>query len=301
VRAGAVTVDGRLTSQTEALTQPQRGPAAVLETLRATIAGLAGGLDDLVAIGIACAGQIHPDTGAVVQAANLGWRNVPLAASLASTFHVPVVVENDVRAAAWGEFRFGVHRGAGSLLAVFVGTGVGSGAVLDGRLWCGAGNAAGELGHTQVVADGALCACGARGCLEQYVSAAGFRRRYREALAAGVKTRLGEATEDDPEALDATMVAAAANSGDDFARALWADATRYLTQAVANYVTLLNPEILILGGGLFEALPELFDAVAGGILKATTELARGSLSVERARLGDWAGVLGAAALAAPAR
>ncbi len=301
MRAGAVTVDGRLTSQTEALTEAQRGPAAVLEILRGTVASLVDDLDDLASIGVACAGQIHPETGAVVQAANLGWRNVPLAATLASAFGVPVSVENDVRVAAWGEFRFGVHRAAGSLLAVFVGTGVGSGAVLDGRLWRGAGNAAGELGHTQVVVGGHLCACGARGCLEQYVSGTGFRRRLREALAAGVKTRLGELTEDEPDALDATMVAAAANSGDEFARALWTDATRYLTQAVANAVTLLNPQVLILGGGLFEALPELFDGVAGGILTATTELARGSLSIERARLGDWAGVLGAAALAAQPR
>jgi glucokinase len=184
---------------------------------------------------------------------------------------------------------------------VFVGTGVGSGAVLDGQLWCGAGNAAGELGHTQVVPDGLSCACGGHGCLEQYVSGHGFRRRFRDALAADVKTRLTALTAGDPDALDATVVAAAANSGDELARQLWSDATRYLTLAVANYITLLNPQILVLGGGLFEALPELFDAVSGGILKATTELARGSLSVERARLGDWAGVLGAAALASSSR
>jgi glucokinase len=234
-----------------------------------------------------------------VFAANLGWRNVPLAATLASAFGVPVTVENDVRAAAWGEFRFGVHRAARSLLAVFVGTGVGSGLVVDGRLWPGASNAAGELGHTRVVPDGLACRCGARGCLEQYVSGAGFQHRLRDALTAGVKTRLAELVEGDPDALDATMVAAAANSGDDFARAIWTDATHHFTLAVANYVTLVNPQILILGGGLFEALPELFDAVAGGILVGTTELARASLSIEHARLGDWAGVLGAAALATP--
>ena len=204
-----------------------------------------------------------------------------------------------MRAAAWGEYRYGVHRGADSLLAVFVGTGVGSGAVFDGRLWRGAGNGAGELGHTQVVVEGLSCACGARGCLEQYVSGRGFRRRFRDALAANVKTRLHALTEGDLEALDASMVAAAAHAGDDLARRLWSDATQYLTLAVANYVTLLNPQILVLGGGLFAAVPELFDAVAGGILKSTTELARGSLSIERARLGDWAGVLGAAALASP--
>ena len=258
-------------------------------------------MNDLAAIGVACAGQIDAASGTVVHAANLGWRRVPLAATLAAAFRVPVSIENDVHAAAWGEFRFGAHREVGSLLAVFVGTGVGSGAVLDGALWRGAGNAAGELGHTQVVPEGLSCACGGHGCLEQYVSGAGFRRRFRDAAAAGVKTRLGELTEDDPDALDATMVAAAANAGDEFARGLWADATRFLTLAVANYVTLLNPRVLILGGGLFEALPELFDGVAGGILMGTTELARRSLAIEHARLGDWAGVLGAAALAAPPR
>jgi glucokinase len=296
VRAGAVTADGRLFSQTEALTEAHRGPAAVLETVQVAIRSLAAELEGLTSIGVACAGQIHPDTGAVIYAANLGWRDVPLAATLARAFGVPVAVENDVRAAAWGEYRFGARRAVGSLLAVFVGTGVGSGLVVEGRPWSGAGNAAGELGHTQVVPDGLPCPCGARGCLEQYVSGAGFKRRFRDARASGTKTALSDLTGDDPTALEATMVAAAANSGDELARRIWSDATRYLTLAVANYVTLVNPEILVLGGGLFESLPELFDDVTGGIMSATTQLARGSLRIERARLGEWAGVLGVAHL-----
>jgi glucokinase len=250
----------------------------------------------LTSIGVACAGQIQPETGAVVCAANVGWRDVPLGESLTATFGVPVHVENDVRAAAWGEYRFGARRHPSSLLAVFVGTGVGSGLVLDGRLWTGAGNAAGELGHTQVVVDGLSCSCGGRGCLEQYASGAGFRRRFRDARAVGVKTALSAMTGDDPAALEATMVAAAANSGDELARALWSDARCYLTAALANFVTLFNPQVLVLGGGVFEALPELVDELTGGILRATTQLARGSLTIERARLGQWAGVLGAAAL-----
>jgi glucokinase len=296
VRAGAVTVDGRLFSQTEALTEAHRGPSAVLDTIQTAIRSLASGRDEIASIGVACAGQIDPDTGAVVYAANLGWRNVALARALTDAFGVPVIVENDVRAAAWGEYRFGAHCTVGSLLAVFVGTGIGSGVVLDGRLWRGAANAAGELGHTQVVPDGLPCPCGGRGCLEQYASGAGFKRRFRDARAAGVKTVLSDVTEDDPATLEATMVAAAANSGDELARGLWSDATRYLALALANYVTLVNPQILILGGGLFETLPELFDDVTGGILRGTTEMARRPLAIERARLGAWAGVLGAASL-----
>jgi glucokinase len=291
-----VTVDGRLFAQTEALTEASRGPSAILHTVEGVIRSLAG-IESMTSIGVACAGQIHPDTGAVVYAANLGWRDVGVAASLSTAFGVPVSVENDVRAAAWGEYRFGARRFPGSLLAVFVGTGIGSGLVLEGRVWNGAGNVAGELGHTQAVPDGLPCPCGGRGCLEQYASGAGFRRRFSAARAVGVKTSLSEVTDDDPAALEATMVAAAANSGDELARALWSDATRYLTVALANAVTLFNPEVLVLGGGVFEALPELVDGVTGGILRGTTQLARRSLTIERARLGHWGGVLGAAALA----
>jgi glucokinase len=294
-----VTVDGTLASQFEQPTDAPRGASAVLASLQDIVRDLLPSLDRLAAIGIACAGQVNPETGAIVFAPNLGWRDVPLAQTLATTFGVPVTVENDVRAAAWGEYRYGAHRAAHSLVAVFVGTGIGSGAVLDGRLWAGAGNGAGEIGHTQVVPGGLPCRCGGRGCLEVYASGSGLQRRVEAAIGEGAKSALLDLCEGDMSALTATMVAAAANSGDELARGLWADARRYLTLAVANSVTLLNPAVLVLGGGVIDALPELFDEVAGGVLMATTILARDSIRIDRARLGQWAGVLGAAALAAP--
>ena len=233
-----------------------------------------------------------------MQAPNLDWHDVPLGATLRRAFGVPIAVENDVRAAAWGEFRFGAGAGAKSLIAVFVGTGVGSGAVIDGRLWRGAGNAAGEVGHTQVVIDGLPCRCGQRGCLEQYVSGSGFQRRFAAALTAGVKTRLTEQTKRDPAQLTAEMLVAAADDGDEFAREVWSDAVRYLTMGVANYVTIVNPEVLLFGGGVIETVPKLMDVVSRGVMELTTVLARRSLRIDRARLGNWTGVVGAAALAA---
>lgn len=288
--------DGQLLSRSEYRTEARRGPAAVLAAVERAIRDVTAPLEAPSSIGLACAGQIHPATGTVVYAPNLGWHDVPVAAPLQAAFGVPVTVENDVRAAAWGEFRFGAGRSVRSLLAVFVGTGVGSGAVLDGALWRGAGNAAGEIGHTQVVVDGLPCVCGRRGCLEQYASGSGFQRRLREALGGGAPTRLVEFTHGDPTRLTASMVAAAAE-GDGLARVLWSDATRYLAMALANYVTLLNPEALILGGGVVETVPALFDALVPAVTELTTVLARGSLSIKRAELGDWSGVLGAAALA----
>jgi glucokinase len=254
--------------------------------------------DAIQAIGVACAGQIDPATGTVVHAPNLGWRDVPLGAELVAAFKVPVAVENDVRAAAWGEF---TARGRdGSLVAVFVGTGVGSGAVLDGRLWRGAGNAAGEVGHTQVVAGGLPCRCGRHGCLEQYVSGSGFQRRLAAAIEAGQASRLAGLTGGDPSRLTARDVHAAAMDGDPLASEIWGDAVRSLTTAAANYVTLVNPRVLVMGGGVIETVPALFDAVARTVPALTTILAGRSLSIERARLGDLSGLLGAAALAGAA-
>jgi glucokinase len=294
---GAVGADGQILSKLEHPTDARRGPAPVIATIQQTVENLRASVGAIAGVGIACAGQIRPRDGTVVQAPNLGWRDVPLGARLTEAFGVPVVVENDVRAAAWGEFRFGAGQGAGSLIAVFVGTGLGSGAVLDGRLWRGAGNAAGEVGHTQVVIDGLPCRCGQRGCLEQYVSGSGFQRRFEAALAAGVKTRLSEPTDGDPAKLTAPMVWAAAAAGDVFAREVVRDAEQYLALGIANYVTTLNPEVLVFGGGVVENVLALVDAVAPPLLARTTVLARVSVRIERARLGDWSGVAGAADLA----
>lgn len=250
-------------------------------------------------MGVACAGQIDPATGAVAQAPNLGWRDVPLGSRLADALGVPVVVENDVRAAAWGEYVAGAGEREGSLVAVFIGTGVGSGAVLDGRLWRGAGNAAGEVGHTQVVPDGLPCRCGRAGCLEQYVSGSGFQRRLAAAVAAGRKSRLLDACGGDVARLSARDVHAGAMQGDALADELWSDAVRFLTMAVANYVTLVNPRTLVLGGGVIETVPALYEAVAEGVPRLTTLLAGASLRIAGARLGDLSGTLGAAALAMP--
>ena len=224
---------------------------------------------------------------------------MPLGARLAEAFRVPVVVENDVRAAAWGEF-MACTDGRGSLLAVFVGTGVGSGAVLDGRLWRGAGNAAGEVGHTQVVPDGLPCRCGRRGCLEQYVSGSGFQRRFEAAMTARRPSRLVDVCGGDASRLTARDVYATAVGGDALALEFWTDAVRFFTMAVANTVTVLNPAVLVLGGGVIETVPALFEKVAETVPNLTTILAGRSLRIDRARLGDLSGLIGAAALAAAA-
>lgn len=295
LRGGLLSQDGQLASRLEVQTEVRKGPPGVLANLRDIISRILDSTDRsrVAGIGIAAAGQIHPRTHAVVYAPNLDWRNVPLRDEIASAFGLPTCVENDVRAAAWGEYRFGVGRGMRSLIAVFIGTGVGSGAVVDGSLLRGAGNAAGEIGHTQVVPEGLPCGCGQRGCLEAYASGSGFIRRVQAALDAGTPTALAAETGHDAARVTAALVARAAESGDAFAREIWGEAEMYLGMALANYVTLVNPELLVLGGGIMTTVPRLVDAVAQRVRRLTTVMAR-DLRVVPAGLGDSAGIFGAA-------
>ena len=295
LRGGLLSESGQLAARLEMQTEAWKGAAGVLANLKGIVARLLDSVDRsrVTGIGIAAAGQIHPTTHAVVYAPNLGWRDVPLRDEIESAFGLPTYVENDVRAAAWGEYRFGVGRGVQSLIAVFVGTGVGSGAVMDGLLLRGFTNVAGELGHTQVVMDGLDCPCGQRGCVEAYASGSGFVRRLRAALAAGTPTSLAAETGGDPSRLTAALVARAAAAGDPFAREVWAEAERYLGMALANYVTLLNPELLVLGGGIMITVPALADTLASLVGSRATVMARG-VRVAGAALGDSAGIFGAA-------
>ena len=295
LRGGLLSSTGQLAGRIEVQTEAWKGPSSVLAKLKSVITRLLDSTDParVAGIGIAAAGQIHPKTHAVVYAPNLEWENVPLRDEIESAFGMPVYVENDVRAAAWGEYRFGVGRGAESLIAVFVGTGVGSGAVVDGILLRGAGNAAGELGHTQVVPDGVPCACGQRGCVEAYASGRGFARRLEAALAAGTETCLGPEPGGNASRVTAALVARAAAAGDAFARGLWDDAERFLGQAIANYVTLLNPELLVLGGGVMTTVPGLAPALERQGRAHATGLSR-AVRIARAGLGDSSGIFGAA-------
>jgi glucokinase len=295
LRGGLVSQDGQLVARVETRTEADRGVPGVLANLKRVIAQLLDSSDPsrVAGIGIAAAGQIHPATHAVVYAPNLNWKDVPLRDEIESAFGLPTYVDNDVRAAAWGEYRFGVGRGAKSLIAVFVGTGVGSGAVVNGMLLAGHDNAAGELGHTQVVMDGLPCLCGQSGCVEPYASGSGFVRRVEAALAQHVETSLAADIGGDPRRVTAALVERAAAAGDALARLLWTDAERYLGMALANYVTLLNPELLVLGGGIMLTSPSLADALAEQVARRATVMSRG-VRVAVAALGDSAGIFGAA-------
>jgi glucokinase len=231
-------------------------------------------------------------------APNLGWADVPLRMALEDRLAIPAHVLNDVRAAAWAEWRFGAGTGCGDVVAVFVGTGVGGAVVSGGRMLEGAGNAAGELGHLTVVAGGRTCRCANQGCLEAYVGGWAIAERANLAAeddpAAGARLhRLAGS----PGQVTAAHVTRAAKHGDPLAIQLLSDTADHLAAGLVGIVNAFNPAVLVLGGGVLESIPELIDAVRPKVLARVLPSAAEGLRIVPARLGGQAGAVGAAAFA----
>ena len=250
-------------------------------------------------VGVGVAGQIEPGTGVVRFAPNLGWHEVPFQADLSRALDLPVVVLNDVRAAAWGEWLHGAGRGYDDLVCLFVGTGIGGGVVSGRHMLAGCSNTAGELGHMTVDWRGPVCHCGNTGCLEALAGGWAIARRAREAIAADPSAGAFwlERAGGRPEADSAKSVAPAAHQPDPLARQVVDEVAQALVAGAVGLVNAFNPCRLILGGGIIEGLPELVQRVAQGVRQLALAAATSRLQVVPASLHDDAGVVGAAALA----
>jgi glucokinase len=280
---------------------PERVVEVVCHALReaASAAGIA--LSGAGRVGIGVAGQCLGTTGVVLNAPNLGWRDVPFGDLLSAALSLPVKVANDLAVAAWGEKQFGAARGLDEVLLVFVGSGVGSGIIVRGHLHDGATGVAGEVGHVKVrpsrpETKPRRCGCGEWGCLEAYTSGMNVAARVREELAAGARSAVRELAGGDLARVNASLVEEAHRAGDAYAVALWEEVGDLLGTATANLVTILNPARLILGGGVLLACPALAGVVRRRFDEAVSRSATRGLTIERAWLGDDAGVVGAALL-----
>jgi glucokinase len=282
-----------------------RAPATVVETVAHAVEEALHVVGheprDFRQVGVGVAGQCLGRTGVVLNAPNLGWRDVPFGRLLEERLGVKVRITNDLSAAAWGERRFGAARGVDDAVLVFVGSGVGSGLILGGRLHEGDNGVAGELGHVKVRPMRATtaprrCGCGQIGCLEAYASGMNIAARVRDELAAGVASRIGELVQGDLTRVSASVVDEAYVQGDPYATALWEEVAELLGNGIASVVTLLNPGRIILGGGVLLGCPELRRLVVGVFQERVSRSAAVGLTLERAFLGDDAGVIGAALL-----
>jgi glucokinase len=249
-------------------------------------------------IGIGAPGPIDMAAGLVVAPPNLpGWDRVPLKKKLESELAITTYLENDANAAALGEHRFGAGRGVDHMVYVVVGTGVGGGLILDGHLYHGASGMAGEIGHMTIDPEGPICPCGRRGCLEALVSGPSIAREARNRIAQGVPTLISELAEGEESRITAKLVAQAAERGDETAEQVLAQAMHYLGLGMANLVHMLNPELIVIGGGVANLGERMFGPVRRLIEELAFPEAAEAVRVAPAELGENAGVLGAAAVA----
>jgi glucokinase len=265
--------------------------ATIVEAARAVIT------PDVGAVGIAAAGLVEWGTGELVFAPNLAWRRVSLSRYLESELGLPAVADNDNTAAAWGEYVFGAGRGVTDLLLVGVGTGIGGGIVTGGRLFHGAHGFAAEIGHIVMDPAGPLCGCGNRGCWEQLASGQAVVRAGRAAVGGGVDSALTEQTNGDPERVTGPMVTQAAREGDAVSIAILADVGHWLGVGIGGLVNILDPEIVVMAGGVAEAGDLLLEP-ARASYRDTVEASemRPDVPIVMAALGSHTGVVGAAAL-----
>jgi glucokinase len=299
VLGGIVGPDGMVLAQARRPT-PAHDPAGTLVMICDVISELLA-IHTVNAIGIGAAGWIDAARSKIMFAPNLAWRDEPLRDHISSRFNLPVVVENDANVAAWAEFRFGAAREASDSMVLYtVGTGIGSGIVLGGELVRGAFGVAAELGHVRVVPDGQLCGCGRRGCLEQYASGSALVRYARATAkeAPDKAERLLALAKGLPQAITGPMVTAAGKQGDPAAIAAFEQIGYWLGNSMADVVQVLDPQLIVIGGGVIEA-GDLLLVPAEASYRDALEV-RGRLpvaDVRAAQMGNLAGVVGAADLA----
>jgi len=298
IAAGVVDETGHVVA-----TARRESPATNSEAIESTIAELVlelGESHDIVGVGVGAAGFIDVGRSTVLFAPNLAWRDEPLKAELERRTGLPVVIENDANAAAWGEFAFGAGADVEDLLLVTVGTGVGGGIVLDGKLHRGAFGIAAEIGHLRVVPSGRLCGCGNLGCWEQYASGSALVRDTKERLAAGGDEAkpLLDLVRGDVDALSGPLITAAALKGDPLALELVTTVAQWLGEGIASLTAVLDPAVVVIGGGVSEAGDLLLEPVREHFRTQLTGRGfRPELSIRPAELGNRAGMIGAADLA----
>ncbi len=284
-------------------TARRESPATDTEAIERNIGDLVAelrGNHEITGVGIGAAGFVDSSRSTVLFAPNLAWRDEPLRKDLEALIGLPVVVENDANAAAWGEFTFGAGEDVADTLLVTVGTGVGGGIVLNGQLHRGAFGVAAEIGHMRVVPDGILCGCGNRGCWEKYASGTALVREARDQARQGslIARTLLDRAGGDVEAITGPLITEAARDGDSFAREQLASLGKRLGEGIASLTAVLDPAVVVIGGGVSEAGDLLLDPVRAHFkANLTGRHYRPELEVRAALLGNKAGMIGAADLA----
>lgn len=298
IAAGLVNRRGRVVSKKRISVEKQKAYVKVRDDIALLIDKLVmeNGIEKtrIERIGIASAGQIDNKTGNILFSPNLGWQNVPLRADLEEICCVKTSIENDVNAAIYGEWRFSLLKCACNVLGVYIGTGVGGGIIIDGKVYRGFSNVGGEVGHITLNPYGYPCNCGNTGCFEAYCGGSYIAERARQGLKSGYRGKLWGILGGNPDILHVGHIEEGCLLGDELCETLWREVIEYMGAALASLVNLLNPEIIVLGGGVVYGTQRLIDEVRPIVEKRAMAPSIKGLQIIRAKLEEDAAIVGAA-------
>lgn len=271
----------------------------VFETIEKAICIAGIPINQIDSIGIGAAGQVDRENGVLIASPNLNCYDLELKRILEEHFNMPVKVGNDVEVATLGEMKFGNGVGYDNFLCVFVGTGIGSGIVNNGHQILGANGTAGEIGHMIVAEGGRACECGAYGCLEAYASRTAIEKRIKSELKRGANSVISSIIKEDESnngTIRSSHMKKALEQGDDLVLCCINEASDYLSSGLASVINFMNPQVIILGGGLVDSIDYFYDITVKRTKEKALPTAVSSLKITKAKLGDFAGVVGAALL-----
>lgn len=251
---------------------------------------------DVASIGVGIPGVANQETGMVIFCTNLGWENVPLRAELQKFVNRPIYIDNDANVAGLAENYAGVSAGCKSSIFITLGTGVGGGVIIDGKTWTGAHSRAGEIGHMNLVMDGNPCTCGNNGCVERYCSATALIRMGKQACMGYPDCKIMELCGGNTEKISAKTVIDAVKAGDPVAKRIFDEYTKYLSVFINTMVAFFDPEMIVIGGGVSHAGEMLVEPLREQLPRYIMFKAIPAPRIELARLGNEAGIIGAAML-----
>ncbi len=300
--AAIISNKGQVIAREYCLTLADEGPEAVIDRILSTIDRLLNqrsiNLSQLGSISIAAAGAIDFDKGLVTSSPHLpGWHDVPLRDIVKEKYRVNTFLINDASAAALGEHYFGAGQGVNNLILLTVGTGIGGGIIINGRLYSGASGSAGDIGHMVIDVNGPRCSCGNIGCLEALVSGTAIAKEAIRRIRRGERSSITEIVGGKVANITAEEVSIAARAGDSLASEVILKAATYLGVGIVNLVNIFNPEMIIVGGGMAKMGDLLLNPARQVVKERAFQLPAQAVQIVPAQLGDDAGVLGAAVFA----
>lgn len=264
--------------------------AAIAEVLSAH----GGSREEVAGVGIGSPGPLDRKTGTVINTPNLGWRNFPLRDLIGNALNLPATLDNDANCAAYGEWWLGAGRGARALVGLTLGTGIGGGIVLNGEIYHGCSDVAGEIGHMSIDSNGRRCKCGNYGCIEQYASGPAIALRAVEGIETGAETILVDMVNGRLEEITAATVYEATVQGDAYATEVMKDTAKFLGTALASIINILNPQMVVVAGGVTRAGDTLFEPLRAEVRRRAFRSAQECCRILPAELPGTAGVVGAA-------